>query len=409
MVMAGTGCDSGRSGSHANTVRDSSGVTIVESVSPSWGRSAAWRIDTSSIVRIGEGEPIERMPVDPVSVFRTPAGEIVVADGNQAGWHNVLVYDAQGRWLRTLGRKGEGPCEFGQVWWAAPYIADSVAVFDMSRNMVHVLGSDGGCGESVRVPRQLEGRQPQPGGFTNMAYAVYPDGTFLMAPQGAVANPDAAGPTFFTQDLIRVDRTGTIRHVLGPFDIGSIYWDGRMASSLRFGPIADRVLDGLDLVYGSGRAYEIQRFDSAGRLTRVVRRRVDPDRVTRSDQERLLSRSYVGGGGEHGGRPISERSLDERIRQSHWAEFKPFYRTILIDSRRNMWVETFRVSGQGFDILEDENAGWSVFDPAGTWLGDVSVPPRFFLKTIYDDAVFGVWQDANGVTTVRSYRLVKPD
>src|SRR5690606_38057602 len=111
-----------------NAVRDSAGVTIVESVSPEWTNETAWLVDTTAPLVYGEGEPVERQPLDPASVFRTAAGEVVVADGNQSGWHNLLVYDANGRWLRTLGRQGQGPCEFSQVWWAAPYRGDSIAV-----------------------------------------------------------------------------------------------------------------------------------------------------------------------------------------------------------------------------------------------------------------------------------------
>jgi hypothetical protein len=113
-------------------VRDSAGIGIVSNTEPSWTEQSAWRLGPQPTVTIEvlDAEP-EKGPVDPASAFRTSRGEIVVADGMMAGWHRLLVYDAQGRFLRFISRKGEGPCEFAQVWWAQPYRGDSIIVFDM--------------------------------------------------------------------------------------------------------------------------------------------------------------------------------------------------------------------------------------------------------------------------------------
>lgn len=406
--VAFAACDRAERPTLQNGVRDSAGITIVESASPAWNPSTAWRLDTAMTLLIGADAVPDRKPLDPVSVFRTSGGEVVVADGNQVGWNSILVYDSGGRWLRTLGRKGEGPCEFQQVWWAAPYRGDSVAVFDMGRQLVHILALDGGCGGAVRVPRQLDGAEQRRGGFVSSAYAVYPDGTILMAPMGGLVDTETEGATWFTHQLVRVERSGGVRHVLGEFEIGSAYWDGRMSQQLFYGPFADRVLDGTDLVFGTGRSYELQRFDSAGDLTRIMRRSAEPQPVRRVDQERAVSRVYVGGGGERGTRRSRPPTVDRMIDDSHWADVKPFYRSILIDAGGNTWVEDYRLASLGFAVEGEEPADWSVFGPSGVWLGTVRVPTRFFLRAVYDDVVFGIWQDDDGVRTVRAYPLIKP-
>jgi hypothetical protein len=48
---------------------------------------------------------------------------------------------------------------------------------------------------------------------------------------------------------------------------------------------------------------------------------------------------------------------------------------------------------------------WSVFGPAGIWLGDVTMPARFLPRDIGADYVLGTAIDADGVETVVSYRL----
>src|SRR5690606_30327144 len=170
-----------------------------------------------------------------------------------------------------------------------------------------------------------------------------------------------------------------------------------------------RALYGNNLVYGTGRSFEIQRFDSTGSLTHIMRRRAEPQRVTRRDQERALSQAYIGGGGEGGHGGAVQRSLAERINQSHWAEVKPSHRYILVDQEGNTWTEEYRLAMLGFDTGGNEPAIWSVFSRDGAWLGSVHLPARFFLKAIYGGALLGISQDEDGVRTPVSYPLLKPE
>ena len=50
---------------------------------------------------------------------------------------------------------------------------------------------------------------------------------------------------------------------------------------------------------------------------------------------------------------------------------------------------------------------WSVFDPEGRWLGEVSVPEELQLWWVNNEEGVGVWTDELDVPTVRVYPLVK--
>ena len=56
----------------------------------------------------------------------------------------------------------------------------------------------------------------------------------------------------------------------------------------------------------------------------------------------------------------------------------------------------------------DAASTWTVFDPAGRMLGELSTPPRFQVIQIGDDYVLGVWKDDLDVEHVRLYALAKP-
>jgi hypothetical protein len=53
-------------------------------------------------------------------------------------------------------------------------------------------------------------------------------------------------------------------------------------------------------------------------------------------------------------------------------------------------------------------AAFSVFDPAGTFLGEVTMPPRFIAKNITNDRVMGFWTDDDDAQHIRVYALYKP-
>src|SRR5690606_5816123 len=93
-------------------VRDSAGVRVVRNLAPAWSGSAedAWSLSLEPILEIGvlEGDPAYMF-----SQMRGPRrlsdGSIVVLDGATS---EVRIFDAEGRHLRTFGRKGQGPGEF---------------------------------------------------------------------------------------------------------------------------------------------------------------------------------------------------------------------------------------------------------------------------------------------------------
>ena len=110
-------CDSGRDTAQTlhSQVRDRAGVTIVENARPAPGSRLGWRIGETPAVSIGEeeGDPGE-MLFDVRDATRLADGRIVVAN---AGTSDVRVFAADGTYLETWGRQGDGP---GEEWFSSP-------------------------------------------------------------------------------------------------------------------------------------------------------------------------------------------------------------------------------------------------------------------------------------------------
>ena len=107
-ILAGFGCEA--SPAPASTSRDSLGVRIVESVSPRWSENSAWWIDEAPLVDLLESGTGEERFFDRVrDVLRAADGRLIVGDGASS---EVRMYDASGRFVRTLSGEGDGPGEF---------------------------------------------------------------------------------------------------------------------------------------------------------------------------------------------------------------------------------------------------------------------------------------------------------
>ena len=128
-----------------------------------------------------------------------------------------------------------------------------------------------------------------------------------------------------------------------------------------------------------------------------------PERVTRRDQELLLTLRGVAPSRHHATSPAP--NLDRRIAEAHWSKTKPPYSNLLIDPAGFIWVEDFRVDKPDALTQEQTNARWSVFDGDGKWLGSLELPAQFFLQSIHGRLLYGIWRDDDGVRSVRVYRL----
>lgn len=118
----------------------------------------AWRLSSLPAVDIGvaEGDPPYELTTASSSL-QLPDGRVVIANG---GSNELRVFDSQGRFLRSIGRKGGGPGEFGGPLHLALVEPDSFLAYDMNQQRLSVFDSSG---EFVRATRvAAEGREAFP-------------------------------------------------------------------------------------------------------------------------------------------------------------------------------------------------------------------------------------------------------
>lgn len=389
-ALALAGCGDARRGAETVAVRDSAGIRVVESTAPAWADGEGWTLSAEPALRIGVAEG------DPAHQFGAVAGAVRLADGGiavadrQSG--EVRYYDAAGRHVRTVGRKGQGPGEFARIGWLRT-AGDSLVVGDPGSSRVTVLAPGGGVVRTTSMADDTSGRRPRP-------LAPLPGGAVL-AMLGSAFDPVRAAS----------GARDTVTYLRQPGDGGAPVALGRFPGTERLVRLGENSIDVMDVpfgrrdhvavhgdgfYYGSADAPEVGRYGADGRLVRLQRWGGAPREVTPADVERYRERAVAAAS------PAARPGVERGLADLPFPKAMPAYAGILADPAGHLWVREYTPE-------EDAPARWSVFDPGGRLLGTLETPARFRVTDVGDDYVLGVWRDELDVEQVHLYRLERAE
>lgn len=405
MLSAVVGC--GRGGQYAGTepvVTDSAGVRIVTNVAPAWSGSPgeAWTLSPKPILEIGvlEGDPAFMF-----SQLRSPRrlsdGSIVVLDG---GSSEIRMFDAEGRHLRTFGRKGQGPGEFQVGHAAVPFTQDSIAVWDLLLERVIIFANDGSLGREFKLEPIPDDR------FYRVDFSRrLPNGDLLASssssrPTTLPADPQGLGWTRVL--LLSYSSRGTDPKVIA--ELPQIPCDPnktRECSYIAYGARASSALRGDRLYTGISDRNEFRAFDEDGELISIIRGSATPVPVTDAIRADFIERVVAGD-------PSREAERREHASRAHFASVVPLFSGFLVDDRGYIWAREYRIEEAPFGYVprveRTEGLHFTVFDPDGRELGQVQLPLNFDVSEIGPDYILGVGRDGLDVERVQIYALNKP-
>jgi hypothetical protein len=371
------------------SVRDSAGISIVESTAPAW-REPRWTVEQAAAVDIGAADDPDQELFRVRGAVRLSDGRIVIADG---GSTRLRFYDAAGVHLVDAGRRGSGPGEFRYIGELVRLAGDSVLVLN-GLERLHIYDADGALARehALDVRGTIE-----PPFFTEYARPLA-DGTLLVH----LIEPSRDRPPGIFRPLdgyIRFDPKLGGRDTIGFFPAleheqvgGDAKWMGYAATSaLALGH--DRLAVGDTKVFDIG----VYRFD--GTLERRIRAPVEQQPVTDADRAAFeaffLDRIRAD--------PMQAPRIstyEQILAELPYPETKPVFESIVLDPAGNLWVKDF-------DPFSGGPSFWRVFDPDGRWLGTLEMPAGLRVREIGDDYVLGTATDELDVEHVRLHRLVK--
>jgi hypothetical protein len=387
--------------STAFAVRDSAGVQIAESSGPAWGEAEGWRLSPEPMLQIGEAEGAAPYLLSGVnSAIRRRDGTIVLTN---SGSQEIRFYDSDGRHVRSAGRKGGGPGEFEYLSWVSLLAGDTLVAYDMIARRLSRFSSDGEFVRSTSLDAVATPDQP----FLEVVSALH-DGSLVVRfsrPEDADRSGDGlhrVGTVFlWLSPEGELRDTISAQPFLDTYRLSVTLPGGVTGRSIRpptFGRVQVAAVTGNRVVLGSNDGFELGVYAPDDALERLVRVRTEPRPVTDAMLEANARESLarLERMRNQQARPLMERS----IKETPHAATLPFYRQFRGDDAGNLWVLKYEAPG--------ERAGdWTIFDPEGRLLGDVTMPESFRPLHIGADFVLGVWSDELDVERVQMYRLEK--
>ncbi|MEI2721565.1 MAG: hypothetical protein V9E87_15815 [Gemmatimonadales bacterium] len=345
-------------------------ISVVNTGPSRWADTNGWKLVHERTVQPAEGEP---------GVLESPWGTTLSSAGYLAtiDFRNVAVrlYGPDGKFLRAIGRRGEGPGEY-RVPFAAFY-KDSLYVYDPQLRRASVFTVDGKLARTIPTT-------------ANDQFPIFFDARGMMALRVSSSVPGGRVGrwVYHTRDGKRADSLAAI----GYLDTKS--WkvtgsEGPMDWSIPFPPsYVEQLLPSGGSVIGRTDEYALA-VTRTGRDTVRLFARANPPRV------RILESTR-------------DSAFQAEVRQqpklrgiaklADLPTHYPPFRRLHVDAAGNYWV--------GARTERPDRTRYDVFDPAGTMLGSVAAPfSAAATVNFHGDRIAVIDTDADDLPRIRIFRI----
>jgi hypothetical protein len=396
-VVAACGA-AGPAGEWTGVERDSAGVAMIENPAEgTWAAGGGWEVEEE--LRIGALDgAVEYQFGNIMAIEVGPEGEIYVLD-QQA--QEIRSFDAEGTFLRRLGRPGSGP---GELTPATTTVilsrGDTLLVPDMGAQRVNRYLTDGS--EAGSFPIRMEDGIP-------MKWVQTPDHDLV---QQAMTVPAPGQQTAeMSNQLLLRGSDGAVRDTILALPLGESFRMDDSGPQFRlFGieTVWGLTLDGR-LASGTTDTYRIEIRRLTGDLERVITKRSELRPVSESDR-----RVYLNALEEVWESQDVPPPTREMVRNNlSFGEWYPAFMNMLGGPDGTLWVQHVqtpdhvREAGGVFDLMQDVGApDWDIFDADGRYLGVLRLPSRYNLMRVEGEQLYGVWRDDLDVQHVMRLRLI---
>lgn len=397
-AVAFVACSGSETDSHwAGTVSDSAGVLLVKNPTDgSWSADQAWTVE--GVLSIGS------LSGDEKHQFGRIAGIDVDADGNiyvaDAQARNVRVFAGSGAYLRTIGRPGSGPGEFGTNVAGVFVVDDQVIVPDLANQRISRFDVDGTfvSGQQLDMARGIPIRFDMTGAGLLVAQRRLPVAGDSVAQAG--------------DPIVTVPPRGQAVDSVARLGLGqSVQITGGLPKIRQFAPdpVWDAARDGR-LVTSMDDAWRFKVYGPDGDLKSIVSRPFDRERVTERDKRAVedgLRDMYRKQG-------VPAQVSQAVIDRMGFADYFPTFTSLALGPRMSLWVRMLRstealvAQGRMVAVKDMGSRTWGVFGADGHYLGTVTFPVDFQPVRVVGDRFYGISRDDLDVQSVEVFRVVTP-
>jgi hypothetical protein len=326
----------------------------------------------------------------------------------------LRVFDSTGRFVRTIGRSGDGPGEFKTITELG-WLGDTLWVSDMVNRRVTFFRPNGRVLGTMAEPTEVVIDSS-----SRSLIGLLRGGTAVVSIAPLVAEPGDDNRSVNVGRPIRMELQTRQGKSIRPL---ATYHSSRDVAQLRFAgtalggaalpqPFGDNPLvrlapNGSEVVVlerktataGDSATFQLTRTDASGRQQSVLRFSYLPERVRRTHVDSVL-RQYGTS------LLLSAQKRGSRISE---ATFRDAARKAIIVPQYFPPVADFMVGADGTLWLQRNPRRdlWMIVDRDGRIAGEVQVPPGVQLRYARGEQVWAVAYDEDDVPTLVRYRIDK--
>jgi len=296
-------------------------------------------------------------------IFHRPQDIKVEADGTMFvmdwGDSTFKIYDKQGKYIRTIGGKGQGPGEFGMLIYFSIGSDGHIYVTDFMNHRIAILNENGGYITGFRIedgfPNEIVTDQNN---FIYFGVQFRDDETRKLS----IHRYNAAGEEIINYGVFElvqpviIQRTKesvsslTSRHA--PTTVWTVNKEGKLYA-------------------GFGDKYQISIYDQSGELSHK------------------FGREYT---------PITNKYYSSPGQPKYVGVFNVITRRWLFDESGNIWIEFF--------IKDDpEEIVYDIFSPEGIYLRQIKVKHRIF--QLKNGKAYSLVRSEDGFVSAKRFKLVE--
>jgi hypothetical protein len=284
----------------------------------------------------------------------------------------VKVYDKNGKFLRSFGKKGKGPCEIETPIRMEMTRDGKIVIDDMGNNKLIFFGLAGTCVKELP---------------TGKYWALI---RFKFDSRGNIyADTRAYEETRMTSELKKFDPEFKPLATFASFEEKRL--DRRLARA--FSPVFSlqmRSDDRLVWTTGESENYEFTIIDTDGKTVKRIVREPNPAKITGVLKDKLIKESW------------GDKGLPPDIKFEIPSHFPSLY-YFIIDDEDWLYVRTYAYE-------EKEGDYWlyyDVFDAEGRYIAKFSLPEREMVFQVKKDKLYCMVQESEeGIPLVKRYNMI---
>ena len=347
------------------TIEEVDGVTIVKNPKEPmysedvFGLEEELSIETKKISRTEETfQKIVSLAID-------DKGNIFVLD-KKAG--NIKIFDKNGKSLKTVGRKGEGPGEFGAPERCALSPNNELYVYDWGRRIIHIFNIDGEFKREIPVSMPFfEGPK-----FTSKGEIIASHGVMGEKPFFELKKFDSEMSPILSFTSIPMLKPPKV-HVFVYLTASDLKWDVSSRDEIIWGIMTTP-------------EYELFVHNEDGKYIKKITKEFTPVKLSKNEYKKLMKKWF--------GKVPSFDRLDLIIPNNY-----PSFQLFIVDDEGRIFVKRF------MEVEKSDNHHFDVFDDEGKYITNIILDSKFQFGIFKNKKLFSIEEDEDGYQYVKRYKV----